>query len=517
MISIAARFHFKVVLALLLFLSLPGVAQPLSQVREIRKKKEIGWLKTFSEFLSIPNIASDSNNIRKNAAFIQEMMIRRQLTNVQLLESKEPGVPPVVYGEYLVPGASKTLIFYAHYDGQPVNPAQWATGLHPFVPALYSDAIFNKGQAITLPDSNGHTQPEWRIYGRGASDDKAGVAGLLYALEALQTARIRPSANIKFFFEGEEEAGSPHLEGILKQNRELLKADGWIICDGPVHQSGRKMIALGVRGDAHLEITVYGPVRPLHSGHYGNWVPNPAMTLSKLLAGMKDDRGRVSIRGFYDDVQPLTTAEKKALLAVPSADEQMKHELGFEEAETPGQSLMEAINQPSLNINGMASGNTGKLSANVIPTTAIANIDLRLVLGNDWQRQQQKVIDHIRSKGFMVIDYDPTATDRQSGKKLVKVTRGLDGYNAQRTDLSLPLVQKVKQAVQSTSKEPIVLLPTLGGSLPLYVFEKQLGAKTLIVPIANHDNNQHAENENIRLENFWNGIETYAAIMTIDW
>jgi acetylornithine deacetylase/succinyl-diaminopimelate desuccinylase-like protein len=282
-----------------------------------------------------------------------------------------------------------------------------------------------------------------------------------------------------------------------------------------VHQSGKKQIVFGVRGDTHLDLTVYASKKPLHSGHYGNWAPNPALMLAKLLASMKDDNGRVTIKGFYEDVLPLSAIEKKALAEVPSVDDQMKRELGISSIEMPGYSLVEAINLPSLNINGISSGNTGKLASNQIPTYATAVIDLRLVMGNDWKKQQDKVIDHIRNQGFEVLDHDPTDEDRRKYAKMIKVIRGDDGYNAQRTPMDLPVAQKLVAAVKRTTAGQVVLQPTLGGSLPLYVFEQLLGAKTITVPIANHDNNQHAENENIRLNNFFEGIETMAAIMQV--
>src|SRR6185503_18102651 len=220
--------------------------------------------------------------------------------------------PPSVYGEVQVPGAKQTLIFYAHYDGQPVNPEQWAQGLNPFKPQLVNGIIGQGGTMIPFP-ADGILNAEWRIYSRGASDDKAGVAAILNAYDAIMKTGMRPAFNLKFFFEGEEEAGSPHLHEILDKYNSVLQSDLWIICDGPVHQSGKKQVVFGVRGDAHLDLTVYGARRPLHSGHYGNWAPNPAMKLVKLLASMKDDNGKVTIKGFYDDVTPLTAAERKAL------------------------------------------------------------------------------------------------------------------------------------------------------------------------------------------------------------
>jgi len=228
---------------------------------------------------------------------------------------------------------------------------------------------------------------------------------------------------------------------------------------------------------------------------------------------MKDDNDLVTIKGFYDDVIPLTAAEKKALQEVPPVDEQMKKELGIPMNEIPGKTLEESINLPSLNINGIQSGNVGKMASNVIPTTATAVLDLRVVPGNDWQRQQQKLVDHIRSQGYYVIDHEPLDEERQKYIKIIKVIPGKDGYNAQRTSMELPIAKNVIAAVISTTADRVVLMPTMGGSLPLFLFEKYLQAKTITVPIANHDNNQHAENENIRLQNLWNGIETMAALM----
>jgi acetylornithine deacetylase/succinyl-diaminopimelate desuccinylase-like protein len=301
----------------------------------------------------------------------------------------------------------------------------------------------------------------------------------------------------------------------MSRNRELLASDAWIICDGPVHQSGRKQVVFGARGDTNVEVTVYGPRRPLHSGHYGNWAPNPAMILARLLASMKDDAGRVTIKGWYDDVEPLGEAEKRALAEAPSYDEELKRELDIARPEGAGRSLNELINQPSLNINGLASAEVGALSRNVIPTTATAALDLRLVRGNDRRRQVERLVAHIRAEGFYVTDRDPTDAERLAHPLVAKVAVAPGGYNAERTRMDLPVSRSVIEAVQSTSEQTIVRMPTLGGSLPLSLIRETLGAPTITVPIANYDNNQHAENENIRLQNLWDGIETYAALMTM--
>ena len=483
------------------------------KVRAYCEKNQHRIIKEFSSFLSIPNVAADTIALRQNAHTIISMMWARNIQNVQLLYPGVDSAPPAVYGEWKVPNAKSTIIFYAHYDGQPVNPAQWRQGLQPFKPTLVRGNLADGAEIISWPDSSKRFLPDWRIYARGASDDKGGVMAILNAFDALRSTGQQAGCNIKFFFEGEEEAGSTHLDRILELNKDLLRSDLWLICDGPVDLSGKKQVSFGVRGDTHLELTVYGPIRPLHSGHYGNWAQNPALMLSRLLASMKDENGKVLVAHFYDDVKPVSPEEKKAIAEMPNMDEKMKKELGIATVEIPGKSLMESKMLPSLNINGMSSGNTGKMASNMIPTTAIADIDLRLVPGNDWQKQQQKVIDHIKAQGFYVLDREPTQEERIKYGKLIKVSRS-DGYNAQRTPLDLPISKKVAEAVNGTTPDGVVLVPTMGGSLPLYVFEKILNAKTLTVGIANPDNNQHAENENIRLRNFWEGIETMAALMT---
>jgi acetylornithine deacetylase/succinyl-diaminopimelate desuccinylase-like protein len=485
----------------------------LAQVRDFRVQNGSVLLNQFKDFLQIPNIASDLPNILKNAAWISNYMQSKGIDNVQLLSPSTPDKPPAVYGEVITPGAIETVVFYAHYDGQPVDSTKWTTGLHPFKPQLTNNSLTKEGKLISWDNIDSGINPDWRIYARGASDDKAGVFTIINAYAALNALKIRPNVNIKFFFEGEEEAGSTHLGEIFNRYRELLKGDMWVICDGPVHQSGAKQVVFGVRGDTHLELTVFGPKRPLHSGHYGNWVPNPAMELVRLLASMKNENGLVTIKGFYDDVKPLSVAEISALNLVPGVEEQLKHELGVRKPESDA-SLNNSLQLPSLNINGMQSAGVGKQSANVIPTKAVASLDLRLVLGNDWKRQQQKVIDHIVRMGFHVLDKEPTDADRMNYDKLCMVKRS-DGYNAQKTSMDDPFAKRIVRAVNTAIGKSPVLMPTLGGSLPLFIFEQQLNAHPVTLPIANHDNNQHAENENIRIGNLWDGLEIFASIMLL--
>src|SRR5438477_6451544 len=489
------------------------VAIAQTSTRDYRRAHEHQILTEFTHLLAIPNVASDRENIRRNAQFILEMMQRRGL-NPQLLEAKTKDVPPTVFGEWKAPGAKHAIVLYAHYDGQPVDPKAW-TASPPFQPTWRSAAFKSGGKIVTLPD-NGEINPEWRLYARAASDDKAGVMAILTGFDALRAQDITPSLNIKFIFEGEEEAGSPHLGEIIDLHKDLLEADAWIVCDGPVHQSGRKQVVFGVRGDQNVDVTVYGAKRPLHSGHYGNWAPNPAMLLARLLASMKDETGRVTIAGWYDGVESLGEAERRAIAEAPAYDDELRSQLGLARTEGAGKSLLELINQPSLNINGISSGDVGALARNVISTTAMAVLDLRLVKGNDHRQQVQRLIRHIRQQSFYVIDRDPTDDERKQHPLIAKVTARAGGYNAERTRMDLPISVAVIAAVQSTSKDPIVRLPTSGGSLPLSIITDHLRTVTITVPIVNYDNNQHAENENLRLQNLWDGIETLSAVMMIN-
>ena len=484
-------------LFLLLFLAVPAGAAERDWVDANREP----LLREFLELLAIPNVASNRADIRRNANHIVAMMTRRGLSP-RLLESDDGSAPPLIYGEWRVPGAARTYILYAHYDGQPVTPEDW-TVTPPFQPRLLTGPP---------PESNLPLSDDWRIYARSASDDKAGVMAILAAVDALRAEGRRPGFNLKIVLEGEEEAGSPNLAGLLRRHRDTLRSDGWIIIDGPAHQSGPPQLSLGVRGDVNMEVTVYGAVRPLHSGHYGNWAPNPAMMLAELLASMKDEDGRVTIAGFYDDVVPLSDGERRAIDAAPAPDDQLRPELGLGRTDGAGATLTELIHQPSLNINGLRSADVGANARNVIPTTATATLDLRLVLGNTPERQIDRVIAHIRAQGYEVLDREPTMEERRRFPRIARVTRR-PGYPAERTALDHPLAQAVDRALARNGRH--VLLPSLGGSLPLYLIRQELGAPSVGVGLWNHDNNQHAEDENVRLGNLWNGIVAIAAIMTM--
>jgi acetylornithine deacetylase/succinyl-diaminopimelate desuccinylase-like protein len=482
-------------------------------VRQFRTAGEHRILREFIDLLAIPNVASNSDGIAKNAAFISKMMEKRSIA-AKLLHGSDKTAPPLIYGELRTPGAKQTIVFYAHYDGQPTDPAKW-TGSEPWKPVIRTGALERGGRIIPFPAEETKIDPEYRIYARSASDDKAGVLAFLTAIDALRASSLNPTVNIKLVFDGEEEGGSPHLRDIIRTNSELLRADAWIICDGPVHQSGRKEVVYGVRGDVNVDLTVYGANRPLHSGHYGNWAPNPAFLLVRLLASMKDDAGRVVIRGWYDDVTPLGELEKKAIRDLPPFDDSLRTQLGFLKPEGGGRSLAELINEPSLNINGIVSAEAGAGARNIIPATASTTLDLRLVKSVDYRKQIRRLVQHIERQGFTVLDHEPSAEERLKHARIATLKQRGGGYNAERTPMNLPISRSVLTAVQSVFPGRTLAIPTLGGSLPLSIIGEAMHVPTITVPIANYDNNQHAEDESIRLQNLWDGIEIMAALMRL--
>lgn len=499
-------------LALLLGLA-PAVStaqtNPASQAaRTWRQQHERAIIDEFTTLLSIPNIASDRANIQRNASAIVAMMEKRGITGRAL---SVPGGNPVVFGEIRTPGATRTIGFYAHYDGQPLDPKEWASA--PFTPTLRDKPIESGGRVIPIPPTGGRFDPEWRLYARGAADDKAPIVALMTAIDAIRTAGITFKANIKFAFEGEEEGGSPNLEATIAANKSLFAADLWLMCDGPVYQTRQQSVIFGARGVTRVDITVYGPRVELHSGHYGNWAPNPAMTLARLLTSMKDDSGRVLVDHFYDDVEPLGPIEKQALAGAPAIDKSLMDQFWLGSTDGRPQTLNELITMPSLNIRGMASSRIGAQASNVIPSTAEVTIDVRMVKGMDPATTGRQIADHIRRQGFFVVDRQPTPDERRTHPKVAKVLIGPLGVGS-RTPMDLPISREVVSVVES-ARGPAVKLPTMGGGLPLQEIERPLGTRTIVIPIGNHDNNQHSFDENLRIQNLWDGIELMAALLTM--
>jgi acetylornithine deacetylase/succinyl-diaminopimelate desuccinylase-like protein len=489
----------------------PVASEVRESVRAYRTKNEHAILNEFANLLAIPNHASDDANIHKNAQLIAELLRARKI-ETKLLEV--PKAPPVVFGALDVPGATKTITFYAHYDGQPVDPRDWTSA--PFAPTLRTAALGPDSKVIDLQALPERLDPQWRLYARSAGDDKAPIVAILAALDALRASGLNPAVNLRFFFEGEEEVGSPHLKTYLETYARELRTDLWIICDGPVHQNGQKLVYFGARGTGTVDITVYGPNRGLHSGHYGNWAPNPIVLLTHLLDSMRDTRAKILIPGFYDDVRPLTDAEKRAMRDMPDYDAQLKREFGIARTEGEPALLQAQLMQPALNVRGIAGGRVGSAAANVISSEATASIDFRLVPNQTPDGVRARVEKHIAQQGYHIVREPPDAAVRAAHPLIALVAWDVEGsYPAARTSLDDPMAKQAAAAVELIVGAPIVRAPTLGGSVPMYLFQRSGSTPVVGVPIANFDNNQHAANENLRLQNLWDGIEIFAGLFTL--
>jgi acetylornithine deacetylase/succinyl-diaminopimelate desuccinylase-like protein len=278
-----------------------------------------------------------------------------------------------------------------------------------------------------------------------------------------------------------------------------------------VHQSRRQQVLFGVRGVTDVVITAYGATRALHSGHYGNWAPNPAAVLANFVASLRDADGRILIPGYYDDVRPLTAADRRALRTVPAVDSALRAELQLGATEAHDAPLAERIMQPALNVRAFHAGPMGA-AANAIPIEATVSIDFRLVPDERPEKIRRMVEAYATRQGYTVIHAAPDSAMRMRHGKLLRFDWGQDGYPGQRTRSDTPLARSVVQAVTTALGKPIIEVPMLGGSLPTYLFAEALKAPLVIVPIANHDDNQHASNENLRLQNLWDGIAVFAGI-----
>ncbi len=506
-----------VLVAILLATGAARAAEPGDPLREkvqawraAHEREIVGELSTL---LALPNVATRVADVERNADLLTEMLSRRGFAVRRL--SAGPGTPPALLADLRVPGAKRTIMFYAHYDGQPVGQKGWVSD--PFKPVLRTGPLDKGPKDVDLAKVEGRLDPEWRLYARSASDDKSPIVAILSALDALRAAGVQPAVNVKLFLEGEEEQGSGHLSAILQQNLDLLKADVWLLCDGPVHPSRRMQIFFGARGVTSLGLTVYGPIRPLHSGHYGNWAPNPAVMLVQLVASLRDEEGKILIPGFYDDVRPLTPAEKQAVSAMPPVEEGLRDELALGRTEGRGERLQGRLMDPALNVDGLRSAEVGEAAANAIPTEAEVAIDFRLVPDQTPQKVRERVESFLRAQGWTLVDGVPDRETRRNHPKVARALWSLD-YAAARTDMSLPVSRAVAAVVDRAAGGSAIQVPMLGGSVPMVLFTEALHVPVIGVPMVNHDNNQHGINENLRLQNLWDGIEVFAALMAeLDW
>ena len=488
-----------------------GEASPgeiLEKVRLYRAQHEVDIVTELAELVALPNIAADLDAMEVNAEHLTGLLEARHFS-VSLLRAE--GGPPVVYAERPSEGAGRTVVFYAHYDGQPVVPELWHSD--PWEVLIRTDRIEDGGSDVPFAELEPPLNPDWRLYGRSASDDKVSIVALLAAVDALDANGIDPTVNIKLVIDGEEERGSPHMAEILGANRDLLAADLWIFCDGPMHQTRLPQVVYGVRGVTSVHMTAYGPAVALHSGHYGNWAPDPGMQLVTLIATMRDAEGNLLIDGIDELVRPLGETASSAIAAAPAVEEQLKEDLALGWTEGQPTPLGVRISRPAINLLGFSVGAVGDKAKNAISPEARAVVGFRLVPDVTPDEIRLATEEHIRARGFHIVNLEPDEETLREHERVL-LLEWKKGYPALWTDMDLPVSRAVARIVDEAVEGPIVLTPGMGGSLPLVVFSEILGEPPIVVvPIANHDNNQHAPNENLRLGNLWQGIEIYAALM----
>ncbi len=466
-------------------------------------------LATLVRFLSIPNVATDRADIARDAAWLKAEFERR---GFRMTVITTPG-SPVLIGERTAPGATRTLTFYFHYDGQPVTASEWKDA-GPFQPTYRDRPLEAGGHVMTLP-ATGPVDPEWRLYARSSADDKGPIIAFLSALDEARAAGTPITSNLRILTEGDEEAGSPSLPAVVHAHGDRIRSDLIMIVDGPQHPSGRPTFVFGARGIMSAELTVFGARTDLHSGNYGNWAPNPAIELAKLIGSMTDSTGRVTIPGFYKDVVPLTAEERQALAEIPDVDSTLMHRFGFAHSEFPGQRLEALHNLPTLNVSGLGAGTVAGQGRTVIPAQAVARLDLRFVKNVTPGAQFARLEAYVRSRGYHLIAGDaPTDAERATYPLLARLRR-MGGYPAGRTPLDNPTARQVVQAVAAATHATPVRMPTMGGSVPFYLFSDDLHSPTIVMPVVNFDDNQHGPNENLRLGNFLDAIAAMRAIVTM--
>jgi acetylornithine deacetylase/succinyl-diaminopimelate desuccinylase-like protein len=467
----------------------------LEETRTYRESVGPAILGSFADLLAIPNVAASPGGLDRNAIWIRDELMRR---GARAAVTQIPGAAPLVFGRVDGEPGGPTIGFYAHFDGQPADELAWSDP--PFAPTLRSGRVEDGAPVIPWPGSGDPVDPEWRVYARGSADDRGAVAALLGALDARQGRT--PRSSLVFLLEGEEEQGSPHLGEYVGLLADRLRADVWVVCDGPVHQSGRPQVVFGVRGIADAEITVYGPPGDLHSGHYGNWAPNPAALLADLVAGMRDEWGVPTLDGL--EVPEPTDAALAAAAAVPDPGD-----LGFPPPDGPP--LFERNLRPLLNLRGISSGDVGGSARNIVPRMATASLDLRLPAGLSPLLVIDAIREHVAARGFHLVDEAPDAATRAQHRRIARVC-GTASYPGVQTDPDHPAAVPVLEAVEAAAGEAPIVVPSFGSSVPLHHFET-ISAPALIVPIANHDNNQHAPDENLKVANLWYGIDLVAALL----
>ena len=461
----------------------------------------------YREFLSLPNDAVKPDDIERLVAWLEKAFSERGFHTQRI---PTPG-NPALYAERRHDPAAKTVLVYLQADGQPVDPSAWAQP-DPFVPVLKAKDGQGNWQPVSWDAVAEGIDPDWRVFARSAADSKGPMTQFMVAIELLDQLDAPPPYNLKVIIDTEEELGSPNLADAIRDHRDLFASDLLLIFDGPPHASNRPTVTFGARGIMTATLVAYGPQVAQHSGHYGNFVPNPAFDLARILASLKSPDGVVAIPGFYDGVT-LTEQDRAILAGVPDDEDDILAGMGLSRADRVAPTLQEAIQYPSLNVRGLSAGWIGDEARTIIPPSATAEVDIRLVSESSPARLVALLRSHIESLGYTVLDRAPTDDERRRHGRIVSLDYDVS-YGAFRSDMDSPAGTMARSGLERLYGEPPILIRTMGGSIPIAPIIDALDVPAAIVPTVNIDNNQHSPNENLRVGNFVEGIAMLMAVLS---
>ena len=474
-------------------------------------EQAINNLDEFIEFLSYPNDANYESDIYKLMDWTENKFKSLDF-KINRLDTE---TIPLMLASKHISDDYKTVLIYMHLDGQPVDLSKWNQE-NPFIPVykLKEDGKFVDYDSNKLANIDYETLEERdiRIFARASSDAKGPVMMLIQAMKFMNSKNIDNKFNLKLIMDFEEEKGSPSLPDAVKKHSTILKSDALLIFDGPQHESDLPTLNFGNRGISSITLKTYGPVVPQHSGHFGNYAPNPVFRMSNILSSMKDENGIVKIKGYYDGIT-ISDQVKKYLDNVPDDEESMLNKMQFKKPESVGNSYQEAIQFPSLNVRGIRAGWVEEEVRTIVPSECIAEIDVRLVIESDGYRLHDLIKKHIEDLGYVVLDHEPSKEERMKYDKIVKFNSTVS-YPAFRTDIDSDLGNWLSETLTRTFGVEPVLRRTSGGSVPISPFVNVLNIPAVGVPTVNKDNNQHSPNENIKLINYIKGIESFVGILS---
>ncbi len=487
-----------------LLISSIGFSQTLDSVQ--LKSKVASAIQDLREFVAIPSDALNGDDIEDNLFWLKKQFSERGFNTTELDTENHP----LFFASLPMDDEKPTILIYMHFDGQSVDAGKWDQP-NPYKTVL-KKPVGSSFETISFDELNDDINYDWRLFGRATSDDKGPIVMFLNTIDLLKENGKELPVNVKVILDGEEERGSKPLPKAVKAYRELLEADFLLINDGPMHPSGKPTVIYGCRGITSMTLTTHGPYKPQHSGHYGNYAPNPGFQLAQLLATMKDTEGKVIIPGYYDGIS-IDENTQAVLKSVPDDADAISEKLQFKTAEKVGGFYQESLQYPSLNIRGLGSGWIGKKARTIVPESATAELDLRLVPETDGNRLKKLVKDHIRKQGFYILDHEPSKEERMAHNRIITVKEGTV-TDAFRTDFNTTYGDFLVHTLETAFGEKPVQIRIMGGTVPIAPFINELKIPAFVVPMVNPDNNQHSPNENLKIGQLAYGIQAFYKILS---